>query len=132
MSLQAALGNLRDLPKKEYEAMCHCTTIKYTVKIPELEPPTSHPVLLCNCSICVKAGYLLIYPLKEDVVFTQGKEHLKEYKAYGGQAPHYFCDICGSSLYIDHPDNMHPSGNNVYCVSVGIGSFMATFRAHVA
>lgn len=41
-----------------YEAGCHCGYIKFSVT---LSPPLpEYKVLDCNCSMCRKAGYLLI------------------------------------------------------------------------
>lgn len=41
-----------------YEAGCHCGKISFSMK---LSPPLDeYKVLSCNCSICRRAGYLLV------------------------------------------------------------------------
>lgn len=83
-----------------HQANCHCGAVKYSVSNYPLNDPKS-VVRTCNCSICSKNGYIMIYPGREDVIFTQGKDVVREYKFASEKLPHYFCPICGSSLYID-------------------------------
>lgn len=46
------------LKSATYECGCHCGYIKYAVT---LNPPLpEYEVLDCNCSMCRKAGYLLV------------------------------------------------------------------------
>ena len=53
-----------------HEASCHCGAIQFEVTFKY--PFPKYPINTCNCSICTKNGYLLVYPLRRDVVFTQG------------------------------------------------------------
>lgn len=47
-------------------------------------------------------GYLLVYPKREDVVFTPGSEEkLKSYFFGKKRKPHRFCPECSSSVLID-------------------------------
>ena len=108
----------------EYEGMCHCTAVRFTAKVPPVE---ANPVIRDNCSICSKNGYLMVYPKVDDVVFTQGKENLKEYRCMSKRAPHYFCSTCGSSVYCD-TSAIHPLGK-VYAVNVGLPLAVAN-RVH--
>ena len=62
-----------------YTGSCHCQHFKYTVTH---SPPLSDPiceVTECNCSICTRNGYLLIYVEDSDIVVKSGGED--EYKA---------------------------------------------------
>jgi hypothetical protein len=55
-----------------YTASCHCTTFLYTITT---TPPLSSPsaqISQCNCSICTKNGYLMIYPPHTSVTFLKG------------------------------------------------------------
>ncbi|KAI4957330.1 hypothetical protein J4E86_005804 [Alternaria arbusti] len=43
-----------------YAASCHCGSVQYSVL---LSPPLAQwKVVSCNCSICTRNGYLLVYP----------------------------------------------------------------------
>ena len=81
-----------------YEASCHCGNVKYKALLRSLD---EYAVLDCNCSICTKLGYLLVYPLSKDVVFHQGYDTLKDYEFATRTRDHKFCPACGSSLLID-------------------------------
>lgn len=59
-------------PSETYNGSCHCGKVKYTVK---QSPPLTDPsveVGECNCSICLRNGYLFIYIPEKDVVFEKG------------------------------------------------------------
>ncbi|KAH3908888.1 hypothetical protein HBH56_165030 [Parastagonospora nodorum] len=81
-----------------YTASCHCAAFTYTITT---SPPLSHPsarISQCNCSICVKNGYLMIYPANTSVTFLTGS--LAEFKSYTfgtNKIAHYFCGTCGAS-----------------------------------
>ncbi|KAF7973563.1 hypothetical protein HWV62_14828 [Athelia sp. TMB] len=80
---------------KTYYGNCHCGAVRFTVKIASL---STHEVGSCNCSICTRNGYLMIYPAPENITFQQGSDNLKEFR-FGSQAfVHHFCKTCGSSV----------------------------------
>jgi len=81
-----------------YPANCHCGTVRYTVLIPSL---ADHKVNSCNCSICTRNGYLLVYPEREKVIFYTGYDHLHSYFFGSKRKSHKFCLTCGSSVLID-------------------------------
>ena len=84
-----------------YEANCHCGTVKYRISLPDL---SSHQVNCCNCSVCTKDGYLLVYPKPSEVEWLQGFETLKAYEFGHKRVTHRFCEHCGSSILIDFHD----------------------------
>ena len=81
-----------------YDGNCHCGAVKYRVHHIPLEDKV---VADCNCSICIRNGYLMIHPKREEVVFLQGYETLRNYKFGSGKLDHKFCPSCGSSVMID-------------------------------
>ncbi|KAI9678278.1 MAG: hypothetical protein M1817_006223 [Caeruleum heppii] len=105
---------------KSYNGNCHCGAIKYTVA---LSPPLEEQkVMSCNCSICIRNGYLMVYPPKESVTFHQGKDKttvgaslapiifrtpfvdgflMQKYSFGGGNVEHNFCSTCGTSVFIE-------------------------------
>ncbi|KAF2805494.1 uncharacterized protein BDZ99DRAFT_106240 [Mytilinidion resinicola] len=86
-------------PSHTYPASCHCGSVQYTVTLsPPLTDPTRE-VFECNCSICSRNGYLLVYAKHEDVNFTAGEEILERYTFAKARVAHFFCPQCGSSLF---------------------------------
>ncbi|KAF4836268.1 Centromere protein V [Colletotrichum tropicale] len=88
-------------PSKTYDASCHCGNVKFSLT---LSPPLEegYKVLNCNCSICRRSGYLLIYPSKKDVTWHDGsREKCTNYRFNTKTKDQMFCGSCGSSLGID-------------------------------
>ncbi|KAH7015490.1 Mss4-like protein [Ilyonectria destructans] len=87
-------------PSQTYEAGCHCGFISLSVT---LSPPfPEHVVLQCNCSICRRAGYLLVYPLHEAVTWHHGSDtRVARYQFNTKTRDHMFCPKCGASIGID-------------------------------
>ncbi|KAF2689486.1 hypothetical protein K458DRAFT_384125 [Lentithecium fluviatile CBS 122367] len=82
-----------------YNALCHCGTVQYTVT---LSPPLAQQkVVECNCSICSRNGYLLVYPLREQMVVKSGEEELRSYSFGIKRNLHKFCGRCGSAVFFD-------------------------------
>ena len=54
-----------------YRCSCHCGAFAYRITHKPLTDAACE-VLKCNCSICVRNGYLFVYPRSEDVVFEKG------------------------------------------------------------
>ena len=117
--------------KIEHEASCHCGAIKNTVMHPNLMYQSPHSttspaapvsniniVVECNCSICQRNGYVLVYPQRGDVHFAVDdtgvscQSKLKDYKGVGrGLFSHKFCEVCGSSMLLDFNDEIPPRFN---------------------
>ncbi|KAF1991589.1 hypothetical protein K402DRAFT_388992 [Aulographum hederae CBS 113979] len=81
-----------------YRGNCHCGAVVYSVKLPTLKTYTLND---CNCSICVKNGYLLAYPLRKDLEFIKGKDEMKSYFCASKTNPHRFCGECGGSIMVE-------------------------------
>ena len=72
-----------------YEGGCHCGAVRFQVVV------NNHKVDDCNCSICVKKGFLHLIVTQEQFNLLQGEDVLKTYKFNTGIAQHKFCGICG-------------------------------------
>ena len=84
-----------------YEGGCHCGAVRFQVVV------NNHKVDDCNCSICVKKGFLHLIVTQEQFNLLQVEDVLKTYKFNTGIAQHKFCGICGiHAFYIprSHPD----------------------------
>lgn len=103
--------------KKVYKARCHCGDIKFTVAISPLETGATK-VVQCNCSICTKKGYLLVYPLREDVVFQCGEDKLADYLFGKKRLPQRFCPNCGTSILVDFKNVQHETPRKTLGISV--------------
>ena len=60
-----------DVKPTTHKANCHCGAVRFTVTLKY--PFPKYKINKCNCSICTKNGYLLVYPLRRDVVWIKGK-----------------------------------------------------------
>ena len=102
-----------------YHANCHCGAVRYTAEIPSL---TDHKVNMCNCSVCTRNGYLLVYPERKHVIFHTGYDHLRPYAFGTKKRTHKFCPTCGSSILIDFNgilEGRDALGLNVGCQKFG-------------
>ncbi|KAF2465930.1 uncharacterized protein BDR25DRAFT_81122 [Lindgomyces ingoldianus] len=115
----------RQLPKfdpadaQTYDATCHCGTVKYSVT---LTPPLPKwKVCSCNCSICARNGYLLVYPLREQLKVTSGEDALKSYSFGRKMNQHKFCTNCGSSVFFD--PRMKEQGYNLDLLGINVRMF---------
>ncbi|KAH6871135.1 Mss4-like protein, partial [Thelonectria olida] len=89
----------REDDPRTYTANCHCGQFKYEVK---LSPPfPEHQIASCNCSICRWNGYLLAYPLRDNIKILRGEDQMAKYSFNRHKATHVFCPTCGSSVWID-------------------------------
>jgi len=103
--------------KKIYAGRCHCGEIKFTVALPPLETGATS-VMQCNCSICTKNGYLLVYPPVSDVTFQTGEEKLSSYTFGSKMRPHKFCPMCGTAIMIDISKSNSESLKSKYALTV--------------
>ncbi|KAL5340932.1 Mss4-like protein [Aspergillus crustosus] len=85
-----------------YQGRCHCGNVKFSFTMPV--PIEENEVVKCNCSICTKNGYLMIYPNLSDATFDHPKDSVQEYRFASKMYPHFFCKSCGSSLYAKGPE----------------------------
>ena len=80
---------------------CHCGKVRFKVWIESLA------VIECNCSICVKKGFINIIAKPEHFELTQGEENLATYQFNTMVAEHRFCKTCGIHTHTrprSHPD----------------------------
>ncbi len=87
------------------EGGCHCGAIRFRV-YSDLKSAT-----LCNCSICVKKGFLHLIVPKTEFELLQGEDALSLYTFNTKTAQHYFCKICGVAPY--YIPRSHPDGFDV-------------------
>lgn len=74
----------------KHTGRCHCGKIRY-----EVELDLSAPVIACNCSMCGRAGTLLMFVPETQFKLLSGEEALTDYQFNHHVIHHYFCSTCG-------------------------------------
>ncbi|KAK4458941.1 centromere protein v [Cladorrhinum samala] len=104
--------------EETYDGGCHCGYIKFSAT---LSPPLSEQkVINCSCSICRRAGYLLVYPPYEKVKWhNDSRSRCATYQFNEKIKDQLFCPKCGISIGIDFRESNIPvSRNHHYGLSV--------------
>ncbi|KAF2097666.1 hypothetical protein NA57DRAFT_76478 [Rhizodiscina lignyota] len=101
-----------------YHGNCHCGAIVYQFK---LSPPIpEYKINQCNCSVCTKNGYALVYPLRKDVEFTKGWDTMKSYQMARRVHHHRFCPECSASIMIDFDAETMKKGGHPDAVAMNV------------
>lgn len=80
----------------EYEGSCQCGQVTYTVTCSPLE---SQPVTTCDCSICTRNGYALIYVPRSTVNWISGYDTLKNFRF---AVKVFISNLTVPTIYYDH------------------------------
>jgi hypothetical protein len=89
---------------------CHCGAVAFEVE-GDIEK-----VVLCNCSICTKKGYLHWIVPQQRFRLLRGAGQLTTYTFNTGVAQHHFCRICGVAPYYVPRSDPDKIDINVRCV----------------
>jgi hypothetical protein len=82
-----------------YQGGCHCGQVRFAVT-GELQR-----VVVCNCSICTKKGYLHWIVPRATFQLLSGDGDLSTYTFNTGVAKHHFCRVCGvAAFYVPRSD----------------------------
>jgi hypothetical protein len=101
---------------KSYDVSCHCGNIRLEVTA-ELGEVTE-----CNCSICVRSGFLHWYVAPQQVKLKTKSKGLSTYiwrSTSGGQ---HFCSTCGIPIFrtsIEHPPPLSINARCIEGIEVG-------------
>jgi len=88
-----------------YEGGCHCGAVRFRVIVDK------HKADECNCSICLKKGFLHLIVPAEKFTLLQGADVLTTYTFNTGVAKHTFCRLCG--IHSFYTPRSHPDGFSV-------------------
>ena len=84
---------------------CHCDAVRFQVTVREKK------AVDCNCSVCMKKGFIHLIVPKMDFQLLKGADILSTYTFNTYQARHVFCRICGIHSFY-HPRS-HPNGIDI-------------------
>ena len=92
----------------QYQGSCHCGQVSYEVNL-EIEN-----LLSCNCSICLKKGYLLAFTGINQFKLLKGEDQLTEYLFNKKVIQHLFCKTCGVASF---GKGSTPDGNKMVAIN---------------
>jgi hypothetical protein len=82
-----------------YEGGCHCGQVRFRIRADLAD------VAECNCSICVKKGFLHLIVPHERFEWLSGEGGMSTYRFNTGTARHTFCRVCGiHAVYVPRSD----------------------------
>ncbi len=90
---------------------CHCGAVRFEVLAPE-----DIEVEDCNCTICLKSGFLHLIVPKSKFRSLSGHETLTRYTFGTGVAQHLFCPVCGTKAYYVPRSNPEGISVNLRCL----------------
>lgn len=87
-----------------YNGGCHCQKVRFELTLEN--PLEETKVILCNCSMCDKYGFLHLIVPKEQVQLNMNSDQLTNYQFNTKTAKHYFCKNCGVKSF--YQPRSHP------------------------
>src|SRR6185503_15382184 len=109
------------LEMKTYEGGCHCRRVRFRVTA------SLDRVSECNCSICVKKGFLHLIVPQDRFELLSGAGDLTTYRFNTGVAQHHFCRHCGIHSYYVPRSDPEKVDVNVRCLDgVDVGTLSIT------
>ncbi len=107
-------------PESWAEGGCHCGKVRFKVWLQSLN------VLECNCSVCLKKGFINIITEPEHFELMEGEEHLATYQFNTMVAEHRFCKSCGIHPFSRPRSHPHAYDVNARCLDAGITALKVT------
>jgi hypothetical protein len=89
---------------------CHCGAVRFEAE-GELER-----LERCNCSICLRKGYVHWYVPRERFRLLSGDDALRTYRFGTGRARHHFCSTCGVAPFYEPRSDPDKIDVNVRCL----------------
>ena len=77
----------------KHEGSCHCGAVRF-----EVEGPLEG-AMTCNCSMCGRAGTLLVFVPGARFELISGEDATRDYQFGKAHIHHLFCTTCGIKPY---------------------------------
>lgn len=97
--------------KQTYEGHCHCKSVRFAARLDPAE------AIICDCSICVKKGSIVVRIEEDDFELLSSVEALSVYTFNKHIAKHYFCPTCGCHPFHRPRSNPHLWAVNLRCLA---------------
>lgn len=97
-----------------HRGSCHCGAV-----VVEVEAPEEIEAYECNCSMCIRTGFLHLIVPASTFRIVQGEEALSLYTFNTSIAKHYFCRLCGCRPFYVPRSNPDGFSVNVRCLDHG-------------
>ena len=96
-----------------HDGGCHCGAVRYSVEL-----DLDHPAITCNCSICSRAGTMLMFVPADKFKLEKGSDNLTSYLFHKKHIDHVFCKTCGIKSFArgQRPDGSEMIAVNVRCL----------------
>lgn len=95
----------------KHTGSCHCGAVRF-----EVEAPEHIEAYECNCSMCLRAGFLHLIVPRSRFRLLQGAASLTSYRFNTGTADHLFCRTCGIKSFYVPRSNPDGYSVNVRCL----------------
>ena len=108
-----------------YTGSCHCGRVSYQVADLDLD----QPVIVCNCSMCKRAGTMLAFVPAGSFTLRSGEGDLADYQFNKHVIHHLFCKTCGIKAFArgQKPDGTQMIAINARCLE---GVDVDTLKVH--
>ncbi len=93
------------------EGGCHCGGVRFAAEL-----GSRLTVQDCNCSMCIKVGFLHVDVPEDRFRLLVGAERLTSYSFNTGVAHHLFCDTCGVKAFYRPRSNPDGWSVNARCL----------------
>ncbi|QYS95995.1 hypothetical protein H0G86_003260 [Trichoderma simmonsii] len=81
-----------------YTGSCHCGAVTVALSCKPLDESNEGVVVVCNCSICSRNGYIWLSPRPENVVLSGSEDAIGHYTFAEGLTSKTFCRTCGINM----------------------------------
>ncbi len=98
------------MAESTHQGGCHCGAVRYHVDL-----DLGNKAIACNCSMCGRAGTMLLFAPLEKFTLEKGDDQLTNYQFHKHHIDHVFCKHCGIKSFAR---GMNPKGERMIAVNV--------------
>lgn len=96
-----------------HRGSCHCGAVRFVLHTPPITQ-----AMVCNCSMCRRAGWMLVFRPQAQFELLSGRAELRDYQFGPKTLHHEFCGVCGVRAFSrgEGHDGSDWVGVNLRCV----------------
>ena len=95
-----------------HHGSCHCGAVSFNADL-----DLSKPAVICNCSMCGRAGTMLSFITPDKFTLEKGEDSLTSYKFNKHVIDHLFCKVCGVKPFAR---GKNPKGEQMIAVNLRV------------